>query len=111
MLFNLEVWLLGIVIYILRKFMSVDIDKLGVINGIEVVLLGFVLLIDVFGVGIGVVIFGFLLIVMSIVVVIMSLLFVLIGINVGYFLFKWKWIDKMVFLLGFLLIMIGFWKL
>ncbi len=51
-LLNLEVRSLGIVIHILRKPMSADIDKSGVINGIEAVLLGFALSIDAFGAGI-----------------------------------------------------------
>ena len=39
--------------------MSADIDKSGVINGIEAVLLGFALSIDAFGAGIGAAILGF----------------------------------------------------
>ncbi len=97
-LLNLEVRSLGIVIHILRKPMSADIDKSGVINGIEAVLLGFALSIDAFGAGIGAAILGFSPIVMSIAVAIMSSLFVSIGINAGHFLSKWKWIDKMAFL-------------
>ncbi|PNB63295.1 sporulation membrane protein YtaF, partial [Pseudomonas sp. GW456-E7] len=93
-LLNLEVRSLGIVIHILRKPMSADIDKSGVINGIEAVLLGFALSIDAFGAGIGAAILGFSPIVMSIAVAIMSSLFVSIGINAGHFLSKWKWIDK-----------------
>lgn len=80
-LLNLEVRSLGIVIHILRKPMSADIDKSGVINGIEAVLLGFALSIDAFGAGIGAAILGFSPIVMSIAVAIMSSLFVSIGIN------------------------------
>lgn len=110
-LLNLEVRSLGIVIHILRKPMSADIDKSGVINGIEAVLLGFALSIDAFGAGIGAAILGFSPIVMSIAVAIMSSLFVSIGINAGHFLSKWKWIDKMAFLPGLLLITIGLWKL
>lgn len=81
--------------------MSADIDKSGVINGIEAVLLGFALSIDAFGAGIGAAILGFSPIVMSIAVAIMSSLFVSIGINAGHFLSKWKWIDKMAFCRGF----------
>ncbi|MGF7532290.1 sporulation membrane protein YtaF [Bacillus mexicanus] len=110
-LLNLEVRSLGIVIHILRKPMCADIDKSGVINGVEALLLGVALSIDAFGAGIGAAILGFSPIVMSISVAIMSSLFVSIGINAGHILSKWKWIDKMAFLPGILLITIGLWKL
>ncbi|MDI5788515.1 hypothetical protein PO124_09275 [Bacillus licheniformis] len=50
---------LGIVIHILRKPTSADIDKSGIITGIEAFLLGFALSIDAFGAGIGAAALGF----------------------------------------------------
>ena len=88
-LINLELKSLGIVIHILRKPTSADIDKSGIITGIEAFLLG----------------------PMSITVGIMSSLFVFCGIQAGRFLSKWNWMDKLTFLPGILLIMIGIWKL
>lgn len=110
-LLNLEVKSLGIVIHILRKPTSADIDRSGTINGIEALLLGFALSIDAFGAGIGAAILGFSPITLSFAVAIMSSLFVSIGIYAGHVLSKWSWIDKMAFLPGLLLITIGLWKL
>ncbi|MCY8971125.1 sporulation membrane protein YtaF [Bacillus atrophaeus] len=110
-LLNLEVKSFGIVIHILRKPTSADIDRSGTINGIEALLLGFALSIDAFGAGIGAAILGFSPITLSFAVAIMSSLFVSIGIYAGHVLSKWSWIDKMAFLPGLLLITIGLWKL
>ncbi len=110
-LINLELKSLGIVIHILRKPTSADIDKSGIITGIEAFLLGFALSIDAFGAGIGAAALGFSPVPMSITVGIMSSLFVFCGIQAGRFLSKWNWMDKLTFLPGILLIMIGIWKL
>lgn len=58
-LLNVEVQSLGLVIHILRKPTSADIDRSGTINGMEAVLLGIALSIDAFGAGIGAAILGF----------------------------------------------------
>ncbi|MDA7027190.1 sporulation membrane protein YtaF [Bacillus sp. CLL-7-23] len=110
-LINLELKSLGIVIQILRTPMSADIDKSGKINGIEAVLLGFALSIDAFGAGIGAATLGFAPVPMSLTVAIMSSLFVFMGIHAGRFLSRWNWMNKLTFLPGILLIMIGIWKL
>ncbi|MFN2747676.1 MULTISPECIES: sporulation membrane protein YtaF [Bacillus] len=110
-LLNLELKSLGIVIHILRTPTSADIDKSGIITGMEAVLLGFALSIDAFGAGIGAAALGFSPVPMSITVAVMSSLFVFFGMKSGRFLSKWNWMDKLTFLPGILLIMIGIWKL
>ncbi|MGM0916668.1 MAG: sporulation membrane protein YtaF [Bacillota bacterium] len=110
-LLNVEVQSLGLVIHILRKPTSADIDRSGTINGMEAVLLGIALSIDAFGAGIGAAILGFSPIVMSITVAVMSSLFVCIGLRAGHYLANWRWINKLACLPGILLILIGVWKL
>ncbi|MCZ0067014.1 sporulation membrane protein YtaF [Bacillus sonorensis] len=110
-LINLELKSLGIVIHILRTPTSADIDKSGIITGIEAFLLGFALSIDAFGAGIGAAALGFSPVPMSLTVALMSSLFVFLGIQSGRFLSRWNWMDKLTFLPGILLIMIGIWKL
>ncbi|MEC3838899.1 sporulation membrane protein YtaF [Bacillus amyloliquefaciens] len=110
-LLNLEVKSLGIVIHILKKPTSADIDQSGTINGVEALLLGIALSIDAFGAGMGAAILGFSPVMMSVTVGVMSSLFVSLGINAGHFFSRWNWIDKMTFLPGVLLIIIGIWKM
>lgn len=110
-LLNLEVKSLGIVIHILKKPTSADIDQSGTINGVEALLLGIALSIDAFGAGLGAAILGFSPVMMSVTVGLMSSLFVSLGINAGHLLSRWNWIDKMTFLPGVLLIIIGIWKM
>ncbi|MEH6973859.1 MULTISPECIES: sporulation membrane protein YtaF [Bacillus] len=110
-LVNLELKSLGIVIHILRTPTSADIDKSGIITGIEAFLLGFALSIDAFGAGIGAAALGFPPAPMSVTVSVMSSLFVFMGIQAGRFLSRWNWMNKLTFLPGIMLILIGIWKL
>lgn len=110
-LINFEIKTLGIVINILRKPMSADIDKSGTITGIEAFLLGFALSLDAFGAGIGASLLGYSPIIMSILVALMSSLFVSIGIHSGNVLSRFSWMDKFSCIPGVILIMIGIWKI
>jgi putative sporulation protein YtaF len=110
-LINFEIKTLGIVINILRKPMTADIDKSGTITGVEAFLLGVALSLDAFGAGIGAALLGYSPIEMSILVACMSSLFVSIGIKSGYIFSKFDWMDKFSCLPGIILIMIGLWKL
>ncbi|WP_226667080.1 sporulation membrane protein YtaF [Metabacillus litoralis] len=110
-LINFEIKTLGIVINILRKPMSADIDKSGTITGIEAFLLGFALSLDALGAGIGASLLGYSPIIMSILVACMSSLFVSIGIRSGNILSRFSWMDKFSCLPGIILIMIGIWKI
>jgi putative sporulation protein YtaF len=108
---NLEMKSLGIVIQILRKPASADIDRSGTINGVESFLLGFALSIDAFGAGIGASMLGFSPVDMSLSVAVMSSSFLLAGMKTGYAFSRWSWLDKLACLPGLLLIAIGIWKL
>jgi putative sporulation protein YtaF len=110
-LINFEIKTLGIVINILRKPMTADIDKSGTITGVEAFLLGVALSLDAFGAGIGAALLGYSPLEMSILVACMSSLFVSIGIKSGYLFAKFDWMDKFSCLPGIILIMIGLWKL
>lgn len=111
MLIKLEIKSLGLVIHILKKPMDADIDKSGAITGVEAFLLGFALSLDAFGAGIGAALLGYSPIVMAITVALISSIFLFGGIKSGKGLSKMKWVQKCAFLPGFLLIMIGIWKL
>lgn len=108
---NLEIRSLGLVINILKKPMSADFDQSGTITGIEALMLGFALSLDSFGAGIGAAMLGFSPLYLALTVSTMSSLFVLFGIKSGTFLYRFEWIQKLTFLPGILLIMIGIWKL
>lgn len=110
-LLNLEIKTFGIVINILRRPTTADIDKSGTITGVEAFLLGVALSLDAFGAGIGAALLGYSPLVMSILVACMSSLFVSIGIKSGYIFSKFDWMDKFSCLPGILLIIIGIWKL
>lgn len=110
-LINFEIKTLGIVINILRKPMSADIDKSGTITGIEALLLGFALSLDSFGAGIGAALLGYSPLIMSILVACMSSLFVTVGIKSGHIFSRFAWVNKFTCLPGIILIMIGIWKL
>lgn len=110
-LINFEIKTFGIVINILRKPMTADIDKSGTITGVEALLLGVALSLDAFGAGIGAALLGYSPIIMSLLVACMSSLFVSIGIKSGHLFSRFSWMDKFSCLPGIILIMIGIWKL
>lgn len=108
---NFEIQSLGVVIHILRKPMSADIDKSGTITGVEALLLGLALSLDAFGAGIGAAMLrlspGYL----AISVAIMSSLFVFMGMKLGAIFAQNEWVQKFSFIPGILLIIIGIWRL
>jgi putative sporulation protein YtaF len=108
---KIEIRSLGLVINILRKPMSADFDQSGTITGIEALMLGFALSLDSFGAGIGAAMLGYSPIYLALAVSIMSPLFVLLGIKSGSLLHRFDWVQKLTFLPGILLIIIGVWKL
>ena len=111
MLLKFEIKSLGVVIHILRKPMSADIDKSGTINGVEAFLLGFALSLDAFGAGIGAALLGYSPLIMAISVAVMCSMFLFFGLKSGQLFSHNKWVQKFSFLPGVLLIMIGIWKL
>jgi putative sporulation protein YtaF len=111
MIIKFEIKALGVVIHILRKPMDADFDKSGAITGIEAFLLGVALSLDAFGAGIGAALLGYSPVVMAIAVATMSSIFLFGGLKSGQLLSNVKWVQKCAFLPGFLLIIIGIWKL
>jgi putative sporulation protein YtaF len=110
-LLNLEIKSFGIVINILSRPTAADIDKSGTITGVEALLLGFALSLDAFGAGIGAALLGYSPILTSLLVAVMSSLFVAFGIKSGHLFSRFAWMDKLTFLPGVLLIILGIWKL
>ncbi|MRG87669.1 sporulation membrane protein YtaF [Salinibacillus xinjiangensis] len=110
-IFKWEIKSLGIVIQILKNPNRADMDSSGDIKGIEAIILGTALSLDAFGAGIGAAIFGFTPILTAAFTATMSSLFLFIGTKSGYFLSRWKWIDKIAFVPGLILIMLGVLKI
>ncbi|MFD0768298.1 sporulation membrane protein YtaF [Bacillus sp. CGMCC 1.60114] len=108
---NLEIASLGLVIQILRKPTVADFDKSGTISGMEALLLGMALSLDSFGAGIGASLLGYSPFVMAGLVAVMSSLFLFIGMEAGTVLSNMRWLQKLTFLPGILLIIIGIWKM
>jgi len=110
-LINLEIQSLGIVINILKKPMSADFDRSGTITGIEALMLGMALSLDAFGAGIGAAMLGFSPFALALAAAIMSSTFVFAGMKAGIFLAGYSWVQKISFLPGLLLIIVGIFKL
>ncbi len=110
-LFNVEIKSLGIVVQILRKPTAADMDKSGTITGVEALLLGLALSLDAFGAGIGAALLGYSPLTMAILVATMSSLFVYGGIKAGHLFSKMSIMDKVSWIPGFILILIGILKM
>ncbi|MCM3568319.1 sporulation membrane protein YtaF [Neobacillus mesonae] len=108
---NFEIRSLGLAVNILKKPMSADFDQSGTITGIEALMLGLALSLDSFGAGIGAAMLGYSPIYLAVSVAVMSSLFVLFGIRSGRFLHRFGWVQRLTFLPGILLIIIGIWKI
>ncbi|PGS54714.1 sporulation membrane protein YtaF [Bacillus sp. AFS041924] len=106
-----EFEILGVVIKILKKPTTADIDRSGSINGLEAMLLGFALSLDAFGAGIGASLLGFSPLLTALVTSTASALFLLFGMKLGNVLSKTLWLQKLTFLPGVFLILIGLMKM
>ncbi len=111
LILNFEIKSLGVVINILKKPTEADFDRSGSITGLEAFFLGIALSLDAFGAGIGAALLGFSPWGMAICVAIMCSLFVVSGIKLGRVFSNVSWIQKLSFLPGVLLIVIGVIKL
>ncbi|WP_058307131.1 sporulation membrane protein YtaF [Gracilibacillus massiliensis] len=98
-------------IKILKKPMEADIDHSGKINGIEPFLIGIALSLDSFGAGIGVSILGASPVITSLFVFVLTSLFLIVGVYTGKYFANIKGMKKVSILPGFLLIVIGIWKM
>jgi putative sporulation protein YtaF len=108
---NLEIKSLGLVIHILKKPMSADFDKSGTITGVEAIMLGLALSLDAFGAGIGASMLGYSPGYLALAVALLSSLLVFLGIKLGSYLSQITWLQRVSFLPGILLIIIGVWKI
>lgn len=106
-----EIKSLGIVIQILKKPMVADIDKSGKITGMEAFLLGVALSLDSFGAGIGAAMLGFSPFLAAIGIGITTGLFLFIGLRSGYLFSYWNWLQRLTFIPGIILIIIGLSKM
>jgi putative sporulation protein YtaF len=111
MLVKFEIKSIGLVIQILKKPMSADFDHSGTITGIEAIMLGMALSLDAFGAGIGAAMLGFSPISLAAAAAIMSSIFVYGGMKAGILLSGYNWVQKLSFLPGLLLIIVGIFKL
>lgn len=110
-IFNLEIKSLGLAIHILQRPMSADFDRSGTITGIEALFLGIALSLDAFGAGISAAMLGFSPLYLAVAVTTMSSLFVFLGIQGGRLFADYKWIKKLSFIPGIILVCIGIWKI
>ncbi|MEQ6389899.1 sporulation membrane protein YtaF [Bacillaceae bacterium S4-13-58] len=106
-----EIQSLGVVIQILRKPMSADFDRSGSITGFEAIFLGLALSLDAFGAGIGISMFGFPTFLTSFLVAAMSSLLLFTGMKCGRGLSYKKGSQKLSFVPGLILVIIGVFKL
>ncbi|WP_077621279.1 sporulation membrane protein YtaF [Sediminibacillus massiliensis] len=110
-LLKLEIKSLGIVIQILKKPMTADMDKSGKITGIEAFLLGLALSVDSLGAGIGAAMLGFTPVYAATGIGVTTGLFLAIGLKSGYLFSYWNWLHRLTFLPGIILILIGIFKM
>ena len=107
---DIEIKRLGIVIKVLRKPLTADLDHSGVITGKEAFLLGLALSLDAFGAGIGAALIGYPPLFMAISVGFMCSIFVSLGMRSGKVFSEIKWVKSISFLPGILLILLGMWQ-
>lgn len=109
---NFEIKSLGIVINILKKPMVADFDRSGTITGVEAFMLGLALSLDSFGAGIGAAMLGFSPLYLSLTVSLLSSGLVFAGMKLGAVLSaKSSWLQRLTFLPGIVLILIGIWRI
>ncbi len=110
-LFHWEIKSFGIVINIMRKPLTADFDGSGSINGFEAVFLGIALSLDAFAVGISSAFMQLSYLPLIITTFIMSTAFLQLGIVSGSRLAEKNFLQKLAFLPGVVLILIGLMKL
>ncbi|WP_025028949.1 sporulation membrane protein YtaF [Caldalkalibacillus mannanilyticus] len=108
---TIEITTLGIVIQILRKPMMADMDRSGVISGMEAFILGIALALDAFGAGIGAALMGYSPWLTAVLIATMSSLFVYIGMKFGSFFSDASWMRRISYLPAIILITFGLLKI
>lgn len=109
--FTLELRMFGIIIQILRKPSTADMDRSGVIGAGEAILLGTALSLDAFGAGIGAALVGFPSIPMAVLIMVASGTFLWMGRKFGQWASHWRYIRKLSALPGIIMIAMGIFKL
>jgi putative sporulation protein YtaF len=110
-LWSIEFGNIFVAIQILKRPEIADIDKSGYISINEAMMLGLALAFDAFGTGIGAALIGYSTWISVSIISIMSGLFVYFGIKCGFIFAKVKNIEKLSYIPGFLLIIIGILKI
>jgi putative sporulation protein YtaF len=110
-LWTLEIKKWGIVIQVLRKPMMADLDRSGVISGLEAYILGIALALDAFGAGIGAALMGYSPLMTALLIATMSSLFVYLGINCGTRFADAPWLRSISYLPAIILISFGLIKM
>ncbi|QPC47194.1 sporulation membrane protein YtaF [Mangrovibacillus cuniculi] len=108
---KLELKSIGLVIQILKRPTEADFDKSGTITGIEAVMLGLALSLDAFGAGIGAALLGVSPLMLSTLVGCMCFIFLASGLKLGKWFSHISWLQRLSFLPGVILIVIGILKL
>jgi putative sporulation protein YtaF len=106
-LINFEIKSIGLVVQILRRPLTADFDRSGTITGIEAFMLGIALSLDAFGAGIGAALLNFSPLLLTLAILMMSFTFLFSGLKMGEFFSHLRWIHRVSFLPGVLLILIG----
>lgn len=102
---------IAIAIQVLRRPEIADIDKSGYISANEALILGLALSFDAFGSGIGAALIGYSTWLTVTIISIMSGLFVYFGIQCGFIFANIKYMNKLSYLPGCLLILLGLFKI
>ncbi|MGL4522046.1 MAG: sporulation membrane protein YtaF [Bacilli bacterium] len=104
---NFEIAMLGIVIQILRHPTEADVDRSGTISPIEAFLLGLALSLDSFGAGLAAAMMGIEPFLLALSVGVMSFIFLSFGLLIGRWGQGHSWMERLMFLPGVLLILMG----
>lgn len=110
-IFKVEIKSIGLVINILKKPTTADLDKSGSITGVEALILGIALSLDAFGAGIAAALLGYSPIILAIAVAAMSFIFLALGIQIGKWFSKLAWMKMFSFVPGVVLILMGIFRL
>ncbi|MBM7571953.1 sporulation membrane protein YtaF [Aquibacillus albus] len=106
-----EIKSLGLVIQILKKPLTADIDRSGKITGLEAFLLGVALSLDSFGSGIGAAMLGFTPMFAAVIIGLTTGLFLKLGLTCGFLFSNWYWIQRLCFIPGIILLLLGIYKI
>lgn len=107
----IEIKSLGLVIQILKRPTKADIDHSGTISGVEAMFLGLALSLDAFGAGIGAALMGYTPWLTALLIGVASCVFILSGLKLGFVYANARWMKRMTYMPGILLILCGLFKL